>query len=459
MHFLLASQSPGALKMMHTRRICVFGSFQIIPVVASSVGWAVGLAMPAQQAMGQPAPRYTLTVIGATFNDSTNPNKIGRALGINNLGVVVGEWNVNRAFVWTNGTMTFLTGAPDPGPGNQPAYASRINDAGQIAGLHIRPTPCCGPVTQPAFWASATSSPIIIGTLNPNNDGIGTVGGMNASGRIAGESAINPSNRYNGYLFTPPGSESALGQLNGSDNGNAAYGINDLNVCVGDVFVGSDRRAVRWNTNGTVTNLNTLPNGGVGGSSARDINNSGVIVGYSFPLPTRAVLWQTNSTMPTSLGALAANQQSVANAINNSGVVVGKSNDRGFVWSGSLGMVDLNAQVNNPGGHQIIDASDINDAGQIAAIARITLTGGTQVNRAVVLSPVPGHLCDSIDFNNDGLRFDPMDIAAFLSRYGQGPCVPASATCNDIDFNNDGASFDPTDIQAFISVFSEGPCL
>jgi hypothetical protein len=67
--------------------------------------------------------------------------------------------------------------------------------------------------------------------------------------------------------------------------------------------------------------------------------------------------------------------------------------------------------------------------------------------------------CDGIDFNNDGVDFDPQDIDAFLSVFSEGACVPGTATCNDIDFNNDGSMFDPADIDAFLSVFSEGPCL
>ncbi len=66
--------------------------------------------------------------------------------------------------------------------------------------------------------------------------------------------------------------------------------------------------------------------------------------------------------------------------------------------------------------------------------------------------------CDSIDFNNDLSFFDPQDIDALLSVYGEGPCVPAIATCNDIDFNNDGSIFDPADIDAFLRVYGEGPC-
>jgi subtilisin-like proprotein convertase family protein len=69
-----------------------------------------------------------------------------------------------------------------------------------------------------------------------------------------------------------------------------------------------------------------------------------------------------------------------------------------------------------------------------------------------------GPVCNDIDINNDGSLFDPTDIDAFLSVYGEGPCVPAEATCDGIDFNNDTSLFDPCDIDAFLLVFSEGPC-
>ncbi|MFO0856260.1 MAG: hypothetical protein U0640_02745 [Phycisphaerales bacterium] len=76
-----------------------------------------------------------------------------------------------------------------------------------------------------------------------------------------------------------------------------------------------------------------------------------------------------------------------------------------------------------------------------------------------VATILPPGVCDDIDFNRDGSRFDPVDIDAFLSVYSEGPCLPAGAQCRDIDFNNDGSLFDPRDIEAFLSVYSEGPCL
>ncbi|HEX2837085.1 MAG TPA: hypothetical protein VHN77_03050 [Phycisphaerales bacterium] len=70
----------------------------------------------------------------------------------------------------------------------------------------------------------------------------------------------------------------------------------------------------------------------------------------------------------------------------------------------------------------------------------------------------PGNVCDSIDFNNDGLFPDTLDIDDFLSVFSGGPCSN-DPNCGDIDFNNDGLFPDTLDIDALLSIFSGGPCL
>jgi hypothetical protein len=65
-------------------------------------------------------------------------------------------------------------------------------------------------------------------------------------------------------------------------------------------------------------------------------------------------------------------------------------------------------------------------------------------------------LCDSIDFNNDGLSPDPVDVDDFLTVFSGGACP--TGTCNDIDFNNDGLYPDSTDIDALLRVFAGGAC-
>ncbi len=91
-------------------------------------------------------------------------------------------------------------------------------------------------------------------------------------------------------------------------------------------------------------------------------------------------------------------------------------------------------------------------------------SGTTLLNTAVLYTDqyelfIDGELqCNDIDFNNDESVFDPQDIDAFLSVYGEGDCVPNTATCDGIDFNNDTSIFDPCDIDSFLTVFGEGPC-
>ncbi|HYF14272.1 MAG TPA: hypothetical protein VD971_04280 [Phycisphaerales bacterium] len=63
-------------------------------------------------------------------------------------------------------------------------------------------------------------------------------------------------------------------------------------------------------------------------------------------------------------------------------------------------------------------------------------------------------LCDSIDFNNDGLFPDNQDLEDFQSVFGGGPC--STGDCNDLDFNNDGLFPDNADIEALYSVFGGG---
>jgi hypothetical protein len=95
-------------------------------------------------------------------------------------------------------------------------------------------------------------------------------------------------------------------------------------------------------------------------------------------------------------------------------------------------------------------------------LERVVYAGSTAFQPATYSPPARLTVrlaCDSIDFNNDGSSFDPVDIEAFLSVFSEGPCLPLGATCNDVDFNNDSIRFDPRDIDAFLRVFSGGACL
>lgn len=92
----------------------------------------------------------------------------------------------------------------------------------------------------------------------------------------------------------------------------------------------------------------------------------------------------------------------------------------------------------------------------------VVANGCGQAVAGVDLSAVG--FCGDIDYNNDGLFPDTLDLAAFLSDFSGGPCLYDSLPddwqgCDSIDFNHDGLYPDALDIESYISVYSGGPCL
>jgi hypothetical protein len=88
---------------------------------------------------------------------------------------------------------------------------------------------------------------------------------------------------------------------------------------------------------------------------------------------------------------------------------------------------------------------------------RATNTCGSTFSDPATLAV--GAVCDSLDFNNDGVTPDTGDIDDLLSVFGGGPCsTDPTPGCNDIDFNNDGVAPDTEDINAFLRVFGGGVC-
>jgi hypothetical protein len=84
---------------------------------------------------------------------------------------------------------------------------------------------------------------------------------------------------------------------------------------------------------------------------------------------------------------------------------------------------------------------------------------GNQTSNIVTLSVagVCPLVCDTIDFNNDGLFPDDNDLVTFLTVLAGGEC-PDGNFCNDIDFNNDELFPDDSDLIAFLRVLAGGTC-
>lgn len=237
--------------------------------------------------------------------------------------------------------------------------------------------------------------------------------GINDSGQVIGSRRILVS----GLQFADrpflweDGTVIGLGGLPGGF-ANSAHGINDSGQVVGSSSSTVGSRAFLWDS-GTMTDLGVLP--GDSSSSARGINNSGQVVGHSINttcppgiLATcqsiRAVLWDSGTMIE--LGGLpgGANLAS-ARSINDSGQVVGYSGatngERAFLWDSGImtdlgdGDMSFDFDVNADG--QIVgysDALDINDSGQIVGY-RATAAG----NRAFVWDAIAGmqDLNDLID--------------------------------------------------------------
>ncbi len=176
-------------------------------------------------------------------------------------------------------------------------------------------------------------------------------------------------------------------------------------------------------------------------------------------------------------GAVVAGQNSARNyRVDWLGLADSDSVSSASLWSGSvMGQAWNNADTSflEPRAPQhlgglVLSARIVYDRDQNGTFSDPTAPGG-DVNSVdegynVVLyvgaTSAPGNICDTIDFNNDGLFPDTSDIDDFLSVFSGGPCSTAPVPgCNDIDFNNDGLFPDTTDIDALLSVFSGGPCL
>jgi hypothetical protein len=152
---------------------------------------------------------------------------------------------------------------------------------------------------------------------------------------------------------------------------------------------------------------------------------------------------------------------------HNGDIVVLGSSNAGSVFLGGVGLWNgthwspIGTGVSgsftaNPGPYVGVSLAD----GSIAIGGSFSLVGDEPAFNIVRFQLPESCPCDSIDFNNNGTRFEPIDIEAFLSVYAEGPCQPDGFNlgCNDIDFNNDGSFFDPCDFESFLLVFSEGPC-
>ncbi len=255
---------------------------------------------------------------GTTYLGSLLPGSEG--LAINNGGSIVGRIG-SDAFVYAGGAFSIFSVPPAYG-----TWATAINDAGQVAGF--------GAVGFSETYAFLYQSGVVT-QLGSFGGAISVANAINASGHIAGFA----SRAGDGDDWPDP------------------------------------RRTASVYRDGVQHDLGSL-----GGwfSEANDINDAGFVAGWSTlddNFNERPFLFSPDDGGMIDLGTLGG-VSARANALNNAGLVVGLSgvesvggfDYHAFVY-GAGGMLDLNALVGERGDWQLVNAFDVNDAGQILAQA------------------------------------------------------------------------------------------
>jgi probable HAF family extracellular repeat protein len=338
-------------------------------------------------------PSYTVTDLGTLGGSGSS-----YAYGVNQAGQVVGDaynGSTMDAFLWTPGATDGVPGnvrMKDLGTlggtstsGDPSSAALGINDVGQVVGQAY--TAGGGPYH--AFLWSVTG--------NPQMKDLGTLGGANS---VA--TGINPTSSRGvqvvGWSDTDTGQRHAflwqngqmtdLRTLGGTDS--EADGINDAGQVTGVSWLSGDsvEHAFLWTpgaTDGVPGNPQMKDLGTLGGrlSNGQAINAGGQVAGSSLPKngsEDNGFSWLPKSSNGTTgkmsdLGTLNLGgtvKQSDANGINDAGNAVGWSGSalgvlaHAFYWAGSGGIVDLNGLIlNNPGFAYLENATGINNGGQI----------------------------------------------------------------------------------------------
>lgn len=254
------------------------------------------------------------------------------AWAINDMGIIAGESNIpgtpanplefSHAFHYTNGLgiedlngrVTFL--------GGQNSRVTALNSQGQACGLA---QDNLGRWRAFRYDRSTTTGVVDLGTLGGLQS---RANGMNDQFEVAGTADL-PDGSMRGTLWSP-----TRGRFTFFFNRSKvceAYDVNNAGLVVGSGLVGRQTRAFTADT--VALKFRALPGRGVV-TVAKDVNNSGRIVGWSggngTPLQ-RAVMWvnrrlvDLNTRIPRRSGWVLLR----ANAINEEGQIVGEGRFNG----------------------------------------------------------------------------------------------------------------------------------
>ena len=362
------------------------------------------------------AASYTVTdlgTLGGTESFGSGLNASGQVAGAS----YTTGGAAYHTFLWKPTTPNGASGTKtDLGTlGGTESFGNGLNASGQVTGE----SSTTGDAATHAFLWKPTTPGGASGTMHD----LGTLGGtnsygygINAAGQVTGASDTTGDTRTHAFLWKPStpngtsGTMHNLGSLGGTEsNGsaiNASGQVSGSSLTTGDAAY----HAFLWKpstpngTSGTMHDLGTL--GGTesfGGS----INASGQVAGFSYTTGDaayHAYLWTpttpngTSGTMQdlATLGGLNSYSYNVGaggQVVGASEVEITSDDTHAFLYTSGSGMVDLNTLIDPLSGWELLDAADINDAGQITGQG---LIGGEYHAYLLTPIPIPG------DFNHDG---------------------------------------------------------
>ncbi|MEV6108987.1 S8 family serine peptidase [Streptomyces sp. NPDC051940] len=209
----------------------------------------------------------------------------------------------------------------------------------------------------------------------------GTVVG-NATGYVPDPATGRTIQVNEAFRWTKDGGFTKLPHLTGTRTLTEPLAVNDAGVVVGHSSKGGARRAVKWDTDGTVTDLGTLP--GMVDSYAHDVNDAGEIVGTS---GDDAFVLKPGGTM-TRLPDFGFDAKALS--VNNDGWVIGTAelepdDETAVVWDPQGRMYDVGHMVDRK--HYIaLEGIDVNNRGEFAFYAMDLTDGGST---KVVVAKLP----------------------------------------------------------------------
>ncbi|MEE3001685.1 MAG: hypothetical protein VX908_03210 [Planctomycetota bacterium] len=333
---------------------------------------------------------YELTIL-PTLPGGTNC----RAGDINDAGVVVGESAIPgtaylNAVSWIDGKAIDLTGLGISG-----ATANGINNSGMIVGMSDE-------FNINAYrWAGG-----VIEQLDTPNSCCSEAHAVNATGIICGRISLNGISSNSAALWI----DGAWQALDSSKHSSIAYDINDNMQVVGSTYFSSSMSSGFLWENGVMTEL-TTPSEPPSHVWAYAINEDGAVVGYG---SHRGILWEEGNVFE--LPPLPGGTLSSAKDVNNQGTIIGYSYGDGFSSKHACrwleGQVaDLNDLVDG-GDWILIEATAINNNGQIVGMA---FSSSKNSGHAYILTPItqpcPG------DLSGDGV-VDVQDLLTVIADWG-----------------------------------------